>query len=72
MPYQTFERDREYLLNKFRQPAFDPSTGLDNAGVMAKIREMQEELDRHPRPVGKAMAFKFVADNIRIDVNPHD
>ncbi|MFA7160088.1 MAG: pyruvate formate lyase family protein, partial [Kiritimatiellia bacterium] len=72
MPYQTFAQDREYLWNKFRQPVFDTATGLDNAGVMAKIREMQEELDRHPRPVGKAMAFKFVADNIRIDVNPHD
>ena len=33
MPYAAFEQDREYLFGKFRNPVFDPSTGLDTETV---------------------------------------
>lgn len=33
MTYRTFEQDLPYLLGKFRNPSFDPATGLDNETI---------------------------------------
>ena len=74
MLYQDFDRDREYLVNKFRKPAFDPSTGKSNEEITAGFLELAERLEVQsvPRPVIKARCFEYVCRNMRIDVDPHD
>ena len=42
MPYAAFEQDKEYLFGKFRNPVFDPSTGLDNETVQNHILPLAE------------------------------
>jgi len=72
MTYRTFEQDLPYLLGKFRNPSFDPATGLDNETIRRDIGLLARELAGEPRPVVKARAFEYVTRNVRIDVNPHD
>ncbi len=51
---------------------YDESTGLSDAQILEGLRAMESELDSLPRPVAKARAIKYVLENTRIDVNPHD
>lgn len=72
MPYATFQQDREYLTNKFRTPIYDTATGMDVESLKAALEAMAPELDAMPRPIAKAKCFRFICDNMGIDVNPHD
>ncbi len=72
MPYAAFEQDREYLFGKFRNPVFDPSTGLDNETVRDHILPLAETMKGLPHPVIKGRLFEYICRSIRIDVNPHD
>lgn len=72
MKANTFEQDKSYLTNKFRKPVFNPETGLDNESIKKNIITMVEELGDIPHPVIKAKVFKYVTENVQIDVNPHD
>ena len=82
-----FFADREAILNKYHrldQPynsfqrfayhgwECDPDTGLDDAGIKQKIREICESSAGQPHPVVQARAFAAVLDNTRIAVSPHD
>lgn len=84
---ETFLADREAILNKyhrldrpynsFQRFAYhgwecDPDTGLDDAGIKAKIREACESSAGQPHPVVQAWAFAAVLDNTRIAISPHD
>lgn len=72
MPYQRFEQDKPYLLNKFQKPEFDPATGLDNEAIKNNLMILANELAGESHPVIKARAFEYVTRNVQIDVNPHD
>lgn len=74
MLYQSFDQDREYLINKFRCPVFDPETGMDSDDIIGGIVAFAEQLESEklPKPVIKAKCFEHVCKNLRIDVNPHD
>jgi len=74
MLYPNFDRDREYLVNKFRRPVFDPATGKSNEEISAGLLALAEQLEAQsvPRPVVKARCFEYVCRNMLIDVNPHD
>ena len=84
---ETFFADREAILNKyhrldrpynsFQRFAYhgwecDPDTGLDDAGIKAKIREACESSAGQPHPVVQARTFAAVLDNTRIAISPHD
>ena len=69
----TFDRDRPWLWMKFRTPEFDPSTGMDYEELKAQImHRFGGNPDRLPSPVLRARAFTFIAENLRIEVDPHD
>ncbi|HOI54722.1 MAG TPA: pyruvate formate lyase family protein [Phycisphaerae bacterium] len=68
----TLEQDKAYLWSKFKDPVFDPDTGLDSETIKANVLKLAEELKHLPHPVVKARAFEYVARHVRIDVNPHD
>ena len=69
----TFDRDRPWLWMKFRAPEFDPSTGMDYEELKAQIMQrFGGNPDRLPSPVLRARAFTFIAENLRIEVDPHD
>ena len=70
--FDTFERDKAYLLDKFRKPVFASETGIDNEEIKAGIMALAEELGTLPHPVLKARAFEYITRNVRIDVNPND
>ena len=74
MLYQSFDQDREYLINKFRCPVFDPETGIDGDEISADALAFAEQLEQKnlPKPVIKARCFEYVCRNLQIDVNPHD
>lgn len=72
MTTSTFKKDKTYLLNKFKNPVFDPKTGLDNESIKANLMSLVEELGDMPHPVVKAKAFEYVCKNVQIDVNPQD
>ena len=74
MLYQDFDQDREYLINKFRCPVFDPTTGISNEEIIAGALALAEQLEAEslPRPVVKARCFEYVCRNMMIDMNPHD
>jgi len=66
------EADEAYLWSKFKAPALDGRTGLDNDTIQQQVLALADELADLPHPVVKARAFAHVAAHIRIDVNPHD
>ena len=74
MIYKTFDEDREYLINKFRKPVLDPSTGMDDEEIRATMLAFAEPMMAAgiPKPVIKARCFERACRNLRIDVNPHD
>jgi len=66
--------DRDYALNKFRQDIPDNGTGLDNAGLKARVVAVATELEQQkvPRRIIKAELFRTVAESMRIDADPRD
>lgn len=72
MLYQSFDDDREYLINKFRAPVMDPATGLTNDEIRAKILDAVVTWKEQPVSMIKGHGFEFICRNMQIDVNPHD
>ncbi|MBQ9337758.1 MAG: hypothetical protein IJS14_10740 [Lentisphaeria bacterium] len=70
MIFGTYKQDEEYLWNKFRAPEFDPATGLDKDTAAQEVVRFAR-LDA-PVPVIKARGFEFLAENLQIEVDPHD
>ncbi len=70
MIFGTYQQDEEYLWKKFRSLELDPSTGLDIETISRNAMDFAD-MDR-PIPVLKAMAFKYITENIRIEVDPRD
>ncbi|MBN1554593.1 MAG: hypothetical protein JXA11_07595 [Phycisphaerae bacterium] len=68
----TLQTDKEYLRNKFRDPVFDESTGLENETIKSDIQTMAEEMKGLPKPIIKARIFEYITRQVRIDVNPRD
>ena len=73
MIYKTFDEDREYLVNKFRKPVFDPSTGMDDDEIRdTMLAFAQPMIDAGlPKPIIKARCFERACRELRIDLNPH-
>ena len=74
MLYASFDRDREYLVNKFRKPVFEEGTGVSQEEIIEHILEFADTLTLQdlPKPVIKARCFEHVCQQMFIDVNPHD
>jgi pyruvate-formate lyase len=70
MIFGTYAQDEEYLWKKFQAPQFDPSTGIDQDTAAKEIMRFAELAA--PVPIIKARAFEFLADNLQIEVDPHD
>ncbi len=70
MIFGTYAQDEAYLWKKFQAPEFDPATGIDQDAAANEIVRFAE-LDA-PTPIIKAQAFAFLADNLQIEVDPHD
>ena len=69
----SFDKDREYLIEKFRNPSILPEdSGIPNEAILPKLQELaMQDLDQSMF-LAKARLFKFFAENMRIDVNEHD
>jgi hypothetical protein len=74
MPCINYKKDEQYLVNKFRNPVFDPSTGMSNNELRDKMKEVAENFINQglSRPEVKAACFKYICENMQIDVDPHD
>lgn len=70
--WNTFEQDKEYLESKYLNPKFAPDTGLSEEELLRGLDEIYNTTQGLPHTSIKAMAFAYVLDNVRIDVNPHD
>ena len=70
MIFGTYAQDEDYLRKKFRAPEFDPATGIDKDIAAQEIVRFAQ-LDA-PHPVIKARGFEFLAENLQIEVDPHD
>ena len=70
MIFGTYAQDEDYLWKKFRSPEFDPATGIDKDTAAREIVRFAK-LDA-PVPVIKARGFEFLAENLQIEVDPHD
>ncbi|MBO4344616.1 MAG: hypothetical protein J5833_02600, partial [Victivallales bacterium] len=70
MIFGTYKRDEDYLWKKFQSPEFDAATGIDKDTAAEEIVRFAE-MDA-PSPIIKARAFEFIAENIQIEVDPHD
>lgn len=64
--------DVAYLQDKYQSPAFDPSTGLDNAALKEGAMALAQARKEQPRQIVKAKLFEYLCDNMQIDVNCHD
>ena len=74
MLYAGFDADRDYLINKFRNPVFEKGSGMDQEEIRNNILSVAEPLMKAglPKPVVKAHCFDYVCNNMHIDVNVHD
>lgn len=72
MPYRDFEKDKPYLVGKFRNPVFDEGTGISNEELDNGVLAIGDAMQGSPHALIKARAFEFICRNMRIDVNPHD
>ena len=74
MLYAGFDTDREYLINKFRNPVFEEGSGMDQDEIRNSLLQFAEPLKAGnlPKPVIKARCFEYVCQNMLIDVNEHD
>ncbi len=85
--FKTFDADRIFIENKYHKTDepfnhfsrfgyhgydYDHSTGLDDDGILAGLKELDAKLGHLPHPVIKAKAIEYVLQNTRIDVNEHD
>ncbi len=70
MIFGTYAQDEDYLWKKFQAPEFDPATGIDKDTAAREIVRFAR-LDA-PVPVIKARGFEFLAENLQIEVDPHD
>ena len=70
MLFGTYKEDEAYLRKKFQEPVFDPATGIDKDAAAKEIVSFAD-MDA-PIPVIKAKAFEFLAENLQIEVDPHD
>lgn len=70
--FNTFSADRDHFAKKFSAPVFDPATGLDEAGLKARLEAVWAARGNRPHPVVKAELYACVADHVQIDVSPHD
>ena len=72
MLYPGFDNDREYLINKFRNPVMDPSTGLTTDEIREQLLDAVAPWKDQPVFITKGHGFEFICRNMQIDVNPHD
>ena len=70
MIFGTYAQDEGYLRKKFQAPEFDSATGIDRETAAREIVRFAR-LDA-PAPVIKARGFEFLAENLQIEVDPHD
>ena len=68
MLYQGFDDDREYLINKFRNPVMDPLTGLTNDEITAKLPAVAESWKGQSVFIAKGHGVEFICKNMQIDV----
>ncbi len=69
---EQFKKDRPYLERKFKTQICNPATGLDNETLKSNLIRLTEELNGEPHELIKAKAFRYVCENLVIDVNPQD
>ncbi|MBO5721907.1 MAG: hypothetical protein J6S19_02220 [Lentisphaeria bacterium] len=74
MAYLDYEKDKDYLINKFRNPVFDETTGMDYQTLYDNMPEVAEKYraEGFSKPEVKALCFRYICENMYIDVNPHD
>ena len=74
MLYSGFDRDREYLVHKFRNPVFEENSGMTQEEIFNSIVDVAKDFLNQglPKPVVKARCFEYVCNHMCIDVNPHD
>ena len=70
MLFGTYKEDEAYLWKKFQAPEFDPATGIDKDTAAKEVVRFAEL--EAPVPVIKARGFEFLAENLQIEVDPHD
>lgn len=85
--FKTFDEDRIFIENKYHKTDepfdhfrrfqyhgydYDETTGLDDDGILAGLKELDAKLGHLPHPVIKARAVEYVLQNTRIDINEHD
>lgn len=83
----TFKEDRKWIERKYHNPdePFDPysrmryhgvgyeeTSGLDDAGILEGLKNLQPVLAGLPHPVAKAQAIRYVLEKERLYVNEHD
>ena len=72
MLYSGFEKDKDYLTNKFRKPTLDPATGLTNEEIRDQLLDAVAPWNDQSVFITKAHGFEFICNKMQIDVNPHD
>ena len=68
----SFIQDRNYLWEKFQSPVFAFDSGLDYETLKQRVTEFADQMAGVPHPVIKAHAFRFLCQNVQIDVSPQD
>ncbi len=74
MLYSGFDLDREYLINKFRNPVFEENSGMTQEEIFNSIVDVAKDFLNQglSKPVVKARCFEYICNHMCIDVNPHD
>ena len=72
MLYSGFEKDKDYLVNKFRNPVLDPATGITNDEIRDQLLDAVAPWNDQSVFIRKAHGFEFICNKMQIDVNPHD
>ena len=74
MAYLNYEKDKDYLTNKFRDPVFDESTGMDYQTLYDNMVRVANKFtaEGFSKPETKALCFKYICENMYIDVSPRD
>lgn len=74
MPCLNYKKDEEYLVNKFRNPIFDETTGFDYQYLADHLIEEGSKFSDqgYSQPEIKALCFRYICENMYIDVDPHD
>ena len=70
--FASFAADNKcYVRDKFRCPHFPEQPGLDNERLCAELLALAGDKTRITAR-DKASAFRFICENMLLDVNPHD